>query len=234
LDTANGSSAKHFLRALWGRRVPVPRDMPAVFSPKAHFTGAWHCDSASETFAGLGLRWTGSQAGSGTVGGARVLTGTGSWSTDSVSLGGSNSWSVGFWVRLDAKPSGEIVLAGFTGGTDSANWGISVRGDNTVRVWSGAKTSDELLTTSPLPLSVWTHLVATFDAPSTRIGLVVDTTAYSRKTVVFPKPSRQPIVGGSGLGAAFDEIRLSDTARAVQWGLLERQTQTSGIPWLRW
>jgi hypothetical protein len=234
LDTANGSSAKHFLRALWGRRVPVPRDMPPVFAAKAHFTGAWHCDSASETFSGLDLRWTGSQAGTGTVDGARILAGSGSWTTDSVTLGGSNSWSISFWVRLDAKPSGDKVLAGFTGGPDSANWGISVRDDLTLRVWSGARASDTLAAAAGLTLSVWTHLVATFDATSSRIGLVVDTTAYSRKTVIFPKSSRQPMGGGSGLVAAYDEIRFSDTARAIQWGQLERQTQTTGIPWLRW
>jgi hypothetical protein len=234
LDTANGNSAKHFLRVLWGRRVPVPGDMPAVFSPSARFSGVWHCDSASETFSGLGLRWTGSQAGAGTVEGSRVLAGSGSWMTDSVTLGGSGSWTISFWVRLDAKPSGEKVLAGFAAGPDSADWGVSVRDDMTVRVWSGADSSDELVSTSALSLSVWTHLVATFDAPSSRIGLVVDTTSYPRKTVVFPKASRQPMGGGSGLDAAFDEIRLSDTARAVQWGQLERQTQTSGVPWLRW
>jgi len=75
--------------------------------------------------------------------------------------------------------------------------------------------------------------VATFDSPSNRIGLVIDTTSYPRKTVTFPTASRQSIQGGSGLAGAFDEIRLSDTGRAVQWSQLERQTQT-GVPWLRW
>jgi len=233
LDTANGSSAKHLLRVLWGRHVPTPVNMPQVFSPGAHFLGGWHCDSTWETSMGIALRWTGSRSGAGTVGGAQVLAGSGSWSTDSVALGGTNSWTISLWVRLDSKPSGETVLAGFKDGVDSANWGISVRDDMYVRVWSGAKTADEIVTATPLPLSTWTHLVATFDAPSKRIGLVVDTTVYPRNTVTYPLASRQVVRGGVGFFGAFDEIRLSDTGRTTQWSQLERQTQTS-VPWLRW
>jgi len=233
LDTANGNSAKHLLRVLWGRHVAVPADMPQVFSTSARFLGAWHCDSSTETSSGTSLRWTGSAAGTGAVGNARVLAGSGNWTTDSVSLGGANSWTVSFWVRLDAKPSVETVLAGFAGGADSARWGLSVRDDMHVRVWSGADTADQIVTSAPLSLSTWTHLVATFDAPTKRIGLVVDTTVYPRNTVAFPTASRQPIVGGVGLFGAIDEIRLSDTARSTEWSQLEGQTQ-SGVPWLRW
>jgi hypothetical protein len=134
---------------------------------------------------------------------------------------------------MDDKPSGETALAGFAGGADSARWGISVRNDMHLRVWSGADTADQIVTTTPLALSTWTHLVATFDAPTKRIGLVVDTTVYPRNTVAFPTASRQPVVGGIGFPGAFDEIRLSDTARNTEWSQLERQTQ-SGVPWLRW
>jgi len=234
LDTANGNSAKHLLRVLWGRHVALPKDMPQVFSSAAHFLGAWHCDSTAETSSGIALRWTGATHGPGPVGGAQVLTGSGSWSTDSVTLGGPNSWTVSLWVRMDAKPAASVVLAGFGGGQDSSDWGISLRGsDDHIRVWSGANSSDDLVSDSALKLATWTHLVATFDSPSNRIGLVIDTTSYPRKTVTFPTASRRSIQGGSGLAGAFDEIRLSDTGRAVQWSQLERQTQT-GVPWLRW
>jgi hypothetical protein len=233
LDTANGNSAKHLLRVLWGRHVAVPADMPQVFSSSADFLGAWHCDSSTETSSGISLRWTGSTRGTGAVGSAQVLAGSGGWTTDSVSLGGANSWTVSLWVRMDDKPSGETALAGFAGGADSARWGISVRNDMHLRVWSGADTADQIVTTTPLALSTWTHLVATFDAPTKRIGLVVDTTVYPRNTVAFPTASRQPVVGGIGFPGAFDEIRLSDTARNTEWSQLERQTQ-SGVPWLRW
>jgi hypothetical protein len=236
LDTANGSSAKHFLRVLWGRRVPVPPDMPPVFPPEAHFTGVWHCDSSLETLSGAALRWTGSQSTAGQVGNARLLAGSGSLSTDSVTLGGTRSWSISLWVRMDAKPTATVNLAGFQDGPDSTDWGISIRGsDEHIRVWSGANSSDDIVSDSALKLATWTHLVATFDAPSNRIGLVVDTTSYPRKTVTFPAASSQAIRGGTGWTGAFDEIRLSDTARAVQWSQLERQTQTTaGVPWLRW
>jgi hypothetical protein len=234
LDTANGSSAKHLLRVLWGRHAPVPADMPQVFSSSAHFLGAWHCDSATETSSGISLRWTGSSKGTGVVGNARVLAGSGSWSTDSVTLGGTNSWTISLWVRMDAPPTASVVLAGFSGGQDSADWGISLRSsDDHVRVWSGSNSSDDIVSDSALKLSTWTHLVATFDSPSNRIGLVIDTAAYPRKTVTFPTASRQSIQGGIGLAGAIDEIRFSDTARTTQWSQLERQTQI-GVPWLRW
>jgi hypothetical protein len=235
LDTANGNSAKHFLRVLWGRRVPVPADMPKVFATSAHFLGAWHCDSTVETFSGMALRWAGSQVATGQVGNAQLLNGSGSWSTDSVSLGGVRSWSVSLWVRMDAKPSASVNLAGFNDGPDSTDWGIAIRSsDDHIRVWSGANSSDDIVSDSALKLATWTHLVATFDAATSRIGLVVDTTSYPRKTVVFPAASSQAIHGGIGWTGAFDEIRFSDTARAVQWSQLEAQTQTTGVPWLRW
>jgi hypothetical protein len=235
LDTANGNSAKHFLRVLWGRSVRAPSDMPAIFGSDNGFSGAWHLDSASETSGGIGLRWTGSTSTTGSVDGARQLAGSGQWATDSVNLGGTASWTVSLWVRLDAKPSGETLLAGVDGAPDTARWGLSVKDDMTVRLWSGANSGDEIATTTPLAVGTWTRLAATFDAASSRIGLVVDTTIYARTTVKYPAASRSPIHGGSGLRATFDELRLSDTARDVHWSQLEHQTQVrGGVPWIRW
>lgn len=235
LDTAHGNSSKHFLRLLWGRDVPPPSDMPALFPRSDRFLGAWHLDSDGETSGGTGLRWTGSEAVDGVVGGARRIAGAGNWTTDSVLLGGRTSWTVSFWLRLDAKPSGEALLAGVDDGPDSTRWGISVRDDRHLRVWSRTGTSDEIVTSAPLPLSGWTHVAATFDAASSRIGLVVDTTVYDRNTVAFPVAAKRAVHGGAGLWATFDEIRLSDTARDVHWSQLERQTQAKGgVPWIRW
>lgn len=237
LDTANGSSSKHFLRVLWGRNIAVPSDMPAVFGPSSSFLAAWHLDSASETSGGLSLRWVGSQSGAGSVDRARVLSGTDSFYTDPVTLGGDSSWTVSLWVKLNSLPSRRILLAGFQDGPDSTNWGLSVDTLGHALVWSGADTSKPVKDSIGLPLSKWTHLIATFDHASStlhRIGLVVDTVVYDRRSVTLPYASTQRLRGGSGLVGSMDELWLSDTARKGQWSQLEHQTQTSGIPWLRW
>jgi hypothetical protein len=238
LDTANGSSAKHFLRVLWGRDIAVPSDMPAVFGSSSSFLAAWHLDSASETSNGLSMHWGGSQLGAGSVDRGRVLSGTDSFYTDhAVTLGGDSSWTISLWVKLTSLPSKQILLAGFKEGPDSSNWGLSVDTLGHALVWSGADTSKPVKDTNGLSLSKWTHLVATFNyasATSHRIGLVVDTVVYDRRSVILPYASTQKLRGGAGLVGSLDEIWLSDTARKGQWSQLEHQTQSTGVPWLRW
>ena len=186
------------------------------------------------------MRWGGSRLGAGSVDRGRILSGTDSFYTDSVTLGGDRSWTISLWVKPTSTPSKQILLAGFQDGPDSTNWGLSlVPGASGIhaRVWSGADTSKPLDDTVGLALSTWTHLVATFDYASSsshRIGLVVDTVVYGRRSVVLPLASSQKLQGGAGLVGSLDEIWLSDTARKGQWSQLEHQTQTGGIPWLRW
>lgn len=233
LDTANGSSNKHDLRVLWGRDgARIPSDMPDVFDATNGFLAAWHLDSSRESSRTRSIAWTGSVAGAGVWGGGRVVSGSGAFASDSVELGGSASWTVSLWIRLDKKPSGETLLAGFSDGPDFVRWGVSVRDDQFVRVWSGADTARSLEADKPLVLGAWTHVVATFESANERLGLVIDTTVYDRQKVSFPGASRQRMRGGSGASAAFDEIRLSSLDRAPQWSILESRT---GAPtWLRW
>lgn len=233
LDTANGSSDKHDLRVLWGRTgARTPSDMPLVFDADNRFLAAWHLDSSRETSLARALAWNGSTAQVGVWGQGRAVSGTGSFASDSVALGGATSWTVSLWVRLDKKPSGETLLAGFTDGPDSVHWGVSVRDDQVVRVWSGADTSKSLEADKPLALGVWTHVAATFESSTERIGLVVDTTSYARKQVKFPGAARQRMRGGAGANLAVDEIRLSDVDRAPEWSILE--SRVAGPSWLRW
>jgi len=237
LDTANGSSSKHDLRMFWGMAgAKAPVDMPLVFNASNGFLAAWHQGSAIDTSLGMTLSWSGSTSGPGILGTAQTISGTGSYATDSVSLGGTRSWTISLWVRLDKKPSGEILLAGFTDGPDSTHWGLSVRDDQVVRVWSGADTSRSLETptANALKLGVWTHLAATFEDSTERIGLVIDTTAFNRRVVTFPAASRQRLRGASKLTGSLDEIRLVNTERAVEWPALERQTGAESVPWLKW
>lgn len=233
LDTANGSSNKHDLRVLWGRAgAKIPSDMPKVFDASNRFMTSWHLDSAREPSLAGTLAWTGSTAGNGVWGQGRVVSGSGSFASDSVELGGNASWTVSLWVRLDKKPSGETLLAGFSDGPDSVQWGVSVRDDQVVRVWSGADTLRSLEADKPLVLGVWTHVVATFESSTERLGLVIDTTSYNRQKVSFPKASRQRMRGGSGASLTFDEIRLSNLDRAPEWSILEGRV--AGPTWLRW
>ena len=233
LDTANGSSNKHDLRVLWGRAgARIPSDMPPVFEASNGFATAWHLDSSRETSLARTLAWNGSTAQAGVWGQGRAVSGTGSFASDSVELGGDASWTVSLWVRLDKKPSGETLLAGFTDGPDSVRWGVSVRDDQVVRVWSGADTAKSLEADKPLVVGAWTHVAATFESSTERIGLVVDTTVHARQKVAFPYPSRQRLRGGSGADAVFDEIRLSDLDRVPQWSVLE--ARMAGSAWLRW
>lgn len=233
LDTANGSSNKHDLRVLWGRAgARIPSDMPRVFDAGNRFLSAWHLDSSREISLAKALAWNGSAAEAGVWGQGRSVAGTGSFASDSVDLGGDASWTVSLWVRLDRKPSGETLLAGFSDGPDSVRWGVSVRDDQVVRVWSGADTARSLEADKPLVLGVWTHVAATFESANERLGLVIDATSYDRRKVSFPKASRQRMRGGSGAEAVFDEIRLSDLDRAPQWSVLEARVAASA--WLRW
>lgn len=234
LDTANGNSAKHFLRIHWGRKAGSPTGMPGIFSVANDFLGAW--GGPTERDAGsLAIHWTSTGTIEGPVGSARATGESSSFSTDSVTLGGSASWTVSLWVRLDRKPSGEILLAGFDSGADSSRWGLSVKDDQTVRVWSGADPSGELLSNSPIPTGTWVHLAATFEAGTQRrIGLVVGNEVHDRQRVVYPTASRQPIRGARSFRGAIDEIRLSTTAREGSWSQLESRTQAPGVPWLRW
>jgi len=233
LDTANGSSNKHDLRVLWGRSgARIPSDMPDVFDATNGFAAAWHLDSSREASLAGSLAWTGSIAGTGVWSGAQVLSESDSFASDSVELGGAASWTVSLWVRLDKKPSGETLLAGFSDGPDSVRWGVSIRDDQFVRVWSGADALKSLEADKPLVVGVWTHVAATFESSTERIGLVVDTTVYDRQKVSFPRASRQRMRGGSGASAAFDEIRLSSLDRAPQWSILEGRV--ADPTWLRW
>jgi hypothetical protein len=235
LDTANGNSSKHDLRMFWGRSGAVaPVDMPSVFDVSSRFLAAWHQASTVETSLGLAMSWNGSKGTAGIVGYAQSVSESGSFMTDSVELGNGHSWTVGMWIRLDKKPSGETLLVGATDGPDSTKWGLSVRDDQYVRVWSGADTTRSLEAGAPLALGVWTHLMATFESGTSRIGLVVDTTVYSRRNVTFPATSRQRLRGLSGITGAVDEIRLFHDERAVQWSQLEQRTGAVGVPWLKW
>lgn len=229
LDTANGNSSQHELRVHWGRSgARIPSDMPAVFGPDNGFLAAWHGASAP------GLTWTGTTGTEGAAGQGWTVSGNGSFASDSVALGGDASWTIGLWVRLDGKSSGETLLAGFSDGPDSVRWGVSVRDDLVVRVWSGADTARSLEAGAPLALDVWTHVVATFDGAKSRVGLVIDTVSYARQDIAYPKASRQRLRGASGVSGAFDEIRLSGLDREKEWSILESRTLLPKTTWLRW
>ncbi|QQS06493.1 MAG: DUF2341 domain-containing protein [Fibrobacterota bacterium] len=233
LDTANGNSSKHFLRLHWGRRSAAPTGMPGVFSDENGFAGAW--GAASEADAGtVAIHWTSDASEDGPVGQARSTGDASKWMSDSVWLGGSTSWTVSMWVKLHEKPSGEVMLAGFDTGVDSSRWGLSVRDDRTIRVWSGADPSKDILYATPMPIGEWVHLAATFDAATKRIGLVVGTEVVNRRTVAFPVASKQPLVGAVGLRGALDELRFSTEAREGSWSQLETRTQSPSVQWLRW
>jgi hypothetical protein len=236
LDTANGSSSKHQLRVFWGRPgAAMPSGIPAVFDATNGFLAAWHLGTATETSLANQLSWTSSTTAPGLFGSGQSTTATSSYQTDSVTLGGTNSWTVSLWVKLDQKPSGEILLAGFRDGSAAANWGLSVRDDLFVRVWSGGDTSHSLESPSALPLGKWVHLTATFDAAATRIGLVVDTTALDRRTVVYPTASTQRLRSQPELfTGGIDELHLSAVERTKEWSALEAQVDASGVAWLRW
>jgi hypothetical protein len=237
LDTANGSSSKHDLRMFWGMAgAKPPADMPLVFDGSNGFAAAWHLTSGTETSLDLSMKWTGSTSTTGVLGTARAFAETGSFATDSVELGRGHSWTVGLWVRLDKKPSGESLLVGVTDGPDSTHWGLSVRDDKVLRVWSGADPLRSLETplADSLVLGRWTHVAVTFETTTKRIGLVIDATSYPRQTIAFPATSRQRLRGMTGLSGAVDEIRLAKSERAVEWPQLERQTGAPGIPWLKW
>jgi hypothetical protein len=228
LDTANGSSSKHFLRAFWGRSQH-PSQMPAVFSRTAHFIGAWHPNPSPGSPK---LTWTGTASVAGIVGEAKRLSGSGSLRLDS--LGPLSQWTMGFWIRPTAKPSGEILLLGTDSGASKYRWGISLRDDLFVRVWSGASADKELVSSKALALDAWTWISASFDSASSRLSLVVDTLALPRLSVSLPSHSQYPVHGFEQFQGDVDEIRLSDTARTRQWQQLEHQTVRPGIPWIRW
>lgn len=236
LDTANGSSNKHALRVFWGRRgAAMPIGMPAVFDTSNGFLGAWHLGAGTETSQANSMVWKVSTTSAGVFGSMQSTTDKSFYQTDSVTLGGANSWTVSLWVKLDQKPSGEIHLAGFRDGPDAANWGLSIRDDQVVRVWSGGDTTRSLESPSALPLGRWIHLAATFEAPTNRIGLVVDSTPVNRRTVVFPTLSTQRMRSGSGyIQGGVDEIRLSNLERTPEWSALEAQVGAPGVAWLRW
>lgn len=236
LDTANGSSNKHALRVYWGRGgAAMPIGMPAVFDASNGFLAAWHLGTGTETSQANTMVWKAATTSAGIFGSTQSTTDKSSYLTDSVTLGGANSWTVSLWVKLDQKPSGEIHLAGFRDGPDEANWGLSIRDDQVVRVWSGGDTTRSLESPSALPLGKWVHLAATFEAATTRIGLVVDSSSANRRTVVFPTLSTQRLRSGSGyLQGGIDEIRLSNLERAPEWSALEAQVGATGVAWLRW
>lgn len=236
LDTANGSSSKHSLRVFWGRPgASMPTGIPAVFDASNGFLSAWHLGANAETSQATAMTWTNATTADGVFGSMRATTDKSSYLTDSVTLGGSNSWTVSLWVKLDKKPSGEILLAGFRDGDQAANWGLSIRDDKFARVWSGGDTSHSLESPSALPLGKWVHLAATFEATTTRIGLVVDSSSVSRKTVVFPVLSTQRLRSQPQLfQGGMDEIHLSTVERTPEWSALEAQVGASGVAWLRW
>jgi hypothetical protein len=236
LDTANGRSNKHSLRVFWGRPgAAMPTGMPAVFDASNGFLAAWHLGEATETSRANRLAWQSTTTGEGVFGPMRATTERSSYQTDPVALGGADSWTVSLWVKLDRKPSGEILLAGFRDGPDAANWGLSIRDDLVVRVWSGADMTRSLESPSALPLGKWVRLAATFEAVSSRIGLVVDSTSVNRRTVVFPTASTQRLQNDSGfLQGGVDEIRLSNLDRTTEWSALEAQVGAPGVAWLRW
>ncbi|HNY31001.1 MAG TPA: DUF2341 domain-containing protein [Fibrobacteria bacterium] len=233
LDTANGNSAKHFLRLHWGRKVAAPTRMPEVFGTPNGFLSADVGSSGGDP-GPLPLHWESTLPAEGPVGSARLLGDASRWMTDSVELGGTASWTVSLWVKLAEEPSGEVVLAGFDTGADSSRWGLSVKDDRTVRVWSGADPSKDLVHATTLPVGEWVHLAATFDGASRRIGLVVGTEVLARRTVAFPLASRQRIVGAVGFRGAIDQLRISDTAREGSWSQMEARTQDPSVRWLRW
>jgi len=236
LDTANGNSSKHKLRVFWGRPgAAMPTGMPAVFDMSNGFQAAWHLGAPNETSQGLKLAWSSATTAPGLFGAMRSTTAASSYQTDSVTLGGTNSWTVSLWVKLDAKPSGEILLAGFRDGPDAANWGLSIKDDKVVRVWSGGDTSHSLESPSPLPLNKWVHLAATFEAVTSRIGLVVDSTSMDRRTVVYPTASIQRLRSQPEMfTGGIDEIHLSTVERTKEWSALEAQVGAAGVAWLRW
>lgn len=229
LDTANGGSSKHLLRAFWGRKRALPPGAPEVFSPTESWLGAWH----SPTLSTLPhLRLQGATPTSGVIGTGIRFDGNSSLRMDS--LGRAPQWTIGFWIRPTAKPSGEALLLGVDTLADSLRWGISLRDDLFVKVWSGGSPDKELLSTTALPLGKWTWISASFDGSSSRLSLVIDTVALPRLTVVMPAASGLPLTGMQGFVGDMDELRISDSLRERQWQQLEHQTTATGVPWLRW
>jgi hypothetical protein len=149
-------------------------------------------------------------------------------------LGHRPNWTIGFWLRPTVKPSGEVLLMGVDSPIDSLAWGISLRDDLVVRIWSGASPDKELLSPTPLALNQWTWISASFDGSSSRLSLVVDSTALPRITVKMPASSNLPITGMQAFVGDLDELRISGTLRDRQWQQLERQVVHPGVPWIRW
>lgn len=229
LDTANGGSSKHLLRAFWGRNHPLPQGAPDVFSEEENHLGVWHSLTQATSSR---LRFLATTATEGIAGSGIRFNGTSSLRMDS--LGHVPQWTIGFWIRPTVKPSGEILLLGVDTLADSLRWGISLRDDLFIKVWSGGSPDKELVSSSALPLGKWTWIAASFDGASSRLSLVVDTVALPRLTVVMPSPSSLPITGMKGFVGDLDELRISDSLRSRQWQQLERQTTATNVPWIRW
>lgn len=229
LDTANGSSKKHLLRTFWGRKRGLPAGSPEVFGAEDGYLGAWHSPVSMTTSR---MRFESVTAADGVAGKGFHFDGTSSLRMDS--LGSGSEWTIGFWLRPTAKPSGEIVLIGVDTLADSLRWSVSLRDDLFVRVWSGGSPDKEVVSPTALPLNQWTWVSASFDGASSRLSLVVDTTALPRVTVKMPRASQLPLTGMRAFVGDLDELRLVDTTRDRQWQQLEGQTSRPGIPWIRW
>lgn len=229
LDTANGGSSKHLLRAYWGRRRSLPQGAPAVFSSSEHWLGTWHSLTQSTSPR---LRFSGATATAGLAGSGIHFGGSANLRMDS--LGKASQWTIGFWLRPTAIPSGEILLLGVDTLADSLRWGISLRDDLFVKVWSGGSPDKELLSAKALPLGKWTWISASFDGATSRLSLVVDTVALPRLTVAMPVASDLRLSGMQGFVGDMDELRISDSLRERQWQQLEHQTTAADVPWIRW
>ncbi|MEN9353192.1 MAG: hypothetical protein RL318_517 [Fibrobacterota bacterium] len=229
LDTANGGSLKHLLRAFWGRKQPIPPGAPSMFGTQDAYLGVAH-SLTSKTQAGM--TFPNAKSSQGIVGNAIRFDGKASLKLGAIS--DRSDWTIGFWLRPTAKPSGEILLLGTESLLDSLRWGISLRDDLVVRIWSGASSDKELLSAAALPLDKWTWISASFDGTSSRLSLVVDSIALPRITVKMPAISSLPVTGMQGFVGDLDELRISATVRDRQWQQLERQTVHPGIPWIRW
>jgi len=232
LDTANGSSNKHFLRVFWGLDKPLPAGSPSTFATEAHYVSAWH-GALTDPW----LSWTGATATQGIVGKGLHLDGLGQFRASAIAQ--RQQWSLGMWIRPTAKPSGEILLFGQDSGADSTQWGISLRDDLYIRIWSGHNPGKELVGPKALAVNQWCWISATFDTTSQpvgkmRIGLVQDTTPLPRMVLAAPSPSASTPHGFKDFIGDVDEFRLSDAARTQQWQQLEHQTTLPGIPWILW
>ena len=202
------------------------------------YLGVWHLPNGSSLTANDST----SNGNNGAITGATAATGIIDGAANSVpgnyilaSLPNMQKGTVSAWVKVNALPSNDSLVAGFaqSDGSGTYDKDLVVQSNGAARFYVYDGSGKYASTTSPISANAWAYLVGTADGSNAYIylnGSQAGSVAAGNTYGGYSGPDT--IIGGHTaifgyLNQVVDEVRISNAVRPAEWILTEYNNQST-------